>query len=46
MLIEVHNELQTDRAPEVRQRNVRADGLEFDFRVERKELPLVDKAVE
>ena len=46
MLVQVHKELETKRAPQVRERDVRADGSQLHFGVERKELPLVDETIE
>src|SRR5438094_306352 len=45
-LIEINDQLQTNRAPNVRERNVSANWLEPDVGVERKQLPILDKAVE
>ena len=44
--IEINNQLQTNRAPEIRQRNIGADRFQPHFRIKRKELPLVDETVE
>src|SRR5438876_9216092 len=45
-LVEVYKKLQTKRPPKIRQRYVGANRFESDIRVERKELSIVDKAIE
>lgn len=46
VLIEIHNELQTECTPQVCQRNVRPDRFQLHFGVERKELASIDEAIE
>src|SRR2546421_12569046 len=45
-LIEIDDEFQTQRAPEIRQRNVSADRFQPDLSIKGKQLPIVDEAVE
>src|SRR5437870_5056730 len=45
-LIEVDEQLQTNHAPNIRQRNISANRLEPHVCVKRKELPVFDKAIE
>ena len=45
-LIEIDDEFQPQRAPEIRQRNISADRSQFDLGIEGKQLPIVDEAVE
>lgn len=46
MLIEINDEFQTNGSPQIRQRNINADGCQFYFGVERKKLAVVDEAIE
>jgi len=46
MLIEINDEFQTNGSPQIRQRNINADGCQFYFGVERKKLAVVNEAVE
>jgi len=45
-LIEINDEFQTNGPPQIRQRNISADWFQFYVRVERKDLAVVDEAVE
>jgi hypothetical protein len=45
-LIQIHQKLQTNCSPKISQRNIGADGFEFNFSIEGKELVVVDKAIE
>src|SRR5215510_3253926 len=45
-LIEINNYLQSDCAPKVRQRHVSAHRSQLHVRVERKELAILDEAIE
>lgn len=45
-LIEIDDELDTKRAPKIRERHVSTNRFEFHFGVERKKLSIADKAVE
>ena len=45
-LIEIDEYLQTNHSPDIRERNISANRLESDVGVERKELPVFDKAIE
>ena len=45
-LIEIDDEFQTQRAPEIRQRNVSADRFQPDLSIKGKQLTIVDEAVE
>ena len=46
LLIEIHDKLQPNCPPKIRQRDVRPNRLELHFGVERKELPVIDEAIE
>ena len=45
-LVQIHQELQADGAPKIRQRDVRAQRLQSYVRVKRKELAILDEAIE
>ena len=45
-LVEIYHEFQAKRAPEIGQRDINPPWLQPHFRVERKELPVIDEAIE